>query len=429
MGSWGYSMIDRALAKTTLAVVACFSLANSAAAGGIERYGYDIDLLFDTSRYVMDGGVTYVMPGRKITNARDVNPRDGNLNSRPNSVSDGPTYGVPYIGFKIGVTDDVDCLADYSEPFGAHSNPGLDWAGANYNVEEEIRSHNYGLTCSYKFDLGPGQLRLIGGGFYQEVLGFKEQLVAPLPAPLSSLYSGMGRLELRDNGWGWRSGVAYEIPEYAMRASLVYNSQVKYDNLTGTVDLTGVPKFLYPTNPAVGAVTPVYGSATAPDSLELKLQTGIAPDWLAFGSATWTNWSTLQSVAFCPKSTRGVVACKPGGAAELSSLDLLYKDGWTLRAGLGHKFNAQWSGAVSLGWDQGTSHGYGLSSDTWTLGAGLSFAPTEHIEYRLAGAVGMLTSGKSGTVTSNGVTYGDDVTYSYGNDFVGVVSTAVKIKF
>lgn len=418
-----------AVAKAALVLLACCSFANASIAGGIERGGYDIDLLFDQSRYAFEGGVTFVLPDRKITNARDVNAADGDLNGRPHSVSDGPNFGVPYIGFKIGITDDVDCLADYSEPFGAHSSPGSNWAGANYDVSEKIYTHNYGLTCSYKFDAGPGQLRLIGGGFYQEVGGYKEELVAPLPASLSSVYSGMGRLDLSDHGWGWRSGVAYEIPEYAMRASLVYNSQVKYDGLSGTVDLTGVPKFVYPGNAAVGAVTPVYGSATAPDSLELKLQTGIAPDWLAFGSVKWTNWSTLQSVAFCPKSTRGVVACKPGSAAELSSLDLLYKDGWTLSGGIGHKFNKQWSGAVSLTWDQGTSQGYGMSSDTWTLGAGLSFAPTDHIEYRLAGAVGLLTSGKSGTVTSNGVTYGDDATYRYGNDFVGAISTSVKLKF
>jgi long-chain fatty acid transport protein len=419
----------RAVAKAALVLLACCSFGQAATAGGIERGGYDVDLLFDQSRYAFEAGITYVLPDRKLTGARDVDPRDGNLNNRPSSVKDSADFGVPYVGAKIGITDDVDCLADYSEPFGAHLRPGANWAGANYDVEEKIYSHNYGLTCSYKFDVGPGQLRLIGGGFYQEVGGSKEELVAPLPAPLSSVYSGMGRLDMSDHGWGWRSGVAYEIPEYAMRASLVYNSQVKYDGLSGTVDLTGVPGALFPGNAAVGAVTPVYGSATAPDSLELKLQTGIAPDWLAFGSVKWTNWSTLQSVAFCPTSTRGVIACKPGSAAELTSLDLLYKDGWTLSGGVGHKFNAQWSGAVSLTWDQGTSQGYGMSSDTWTLGAGLSFSPTEHIEYRLAGAVGLLTGGKSGTVTSNGVTYGDDVTYSYGRDFVGAISTSVKLKF
>ncbi|MGO6906805.1 outer membrane protein transport protein, partial [Rhizobium ruizarguesonis] len=232
---------------------------------------------------------------------------------------------------------------------------------------------------SYRFDVGPGQLRFIGGAFYQEVEGFKERLVSTVPL-LVGTGNGVGRLDLEDSGWGWRAGLAYEIPEYAMRASLVYNSRVKYDNLTGTVDLTQVTAPFAPLNGApYGRVTDVFGSAEAPDSLELKLQSGIAPDWLAFGSVKWTNWSVLQSVPFCPKSTKGLVACTSGGATELTSLDLLYQDGWTITGGVGHKFNEQWAGAVSLTWDRGTSLGYGAQTDSWTLGLGAAFTPTEHI--------------------------------------------------
>ena len=425
-------MSIRIALKGILALAIGSTAANAAFAGGLERGGYDIDLLFDKSRYAFEAGITYVMPDRKLTNVKDINPRDGALNAtKPDSVRDTENYAIPYFGAKIGINDDVDCLIDYSEPFGAHSNPGLNWAGANSDIETRVRTHNYATTCSYKFDAGPGQLRLIGGGFYQEVDGFKERLAAQFPAPLSSLYSGIGSLQISDQGWGWRTGVAYEIPEYAFRASLVYNSQVKYDNLSGTVDLTQVPYMpaLGLSDPHYGKVTPVYGSATAPDSLELKLQTGIAPGWLAFGSVKWTNWSTLQSIALCPTATRGVIACQAGGKAELTSLDLLYKDGWTLLGGIGHQFNDQWSGAVSLRWDEGTSQGYGVSSDTWTLGAGVSYKPTKQVELIFAGALGFMTSGHSGTVTSNGITYGDDVTYSYGNDVVGALSTSLKVTF
>lgn len=412
--------MNRWALKAGLPFVAFSLLANAALAGGIERGGYDIDQLFDTSRYTFESGVTYVMPDRKLKNAKDVNPADGDLNGRSHTAKGSSNYATPYIGFKVGVTDNVDCLADYSEPFGARSNPGLNWAGAQYAVTEKIYSHNYGLTCSYKFDVGPGQFRLIGGGFYQEVGGYKEELVFPFVASPAFPYDGTGRLDLAGHGWGWRTGLAYEIPEYAMRASLVYNSQVKYDNLAGTVDLTQLPG---------GSLVPVYGSATAPDSLELKLQSGIAPDWLAFGSVKWTNWSVLQSIPFCPKASRGLIACTAGGAAELTSLDLLYRDGWTVTGGVGHKFNDQWSGAVSLTWDRGTSQDYGIGTDTWTLGAGVAYSPTKNLEFKFAGALALMTSGHSKTVTSNGVTYGDDVTYSFGNDLAAALSTSMKIKF
>jgi long-chain fatty acid transport protein len=401
------------------------TLAQPSFAGGLDRGGYNIDQLFDTSQFSTQAGVIYVMPQRKLTNVRDTDPSDGNLNGRPHSADDTENYAIPYVGFKAGFGDSVNCLVDYSEPFGAHTNPGVNWAGANNNIETKITTHNYGGTCSYRFDMGPGQLSLIGGAFYQEVEGFKERLVAAIPA---SLGTGIGRLDLQDEGWGWRTGVAYEIPEYALRASLVYNSRVKYDNLTGTVDLTQVPSVVQAGNPFLGKVTNVFGSTEAPDSLELKVQSGIAPDWLAFGSLKWTNWSVLQSIALCPTSTRSV-SCTSGGATELTSLDLLYQDGWTVTGGVGHKFNDQWSGAVSLTWDRGTSHGYGAQTDSWTVGVGAAYNPTENIEWRLAGALGVLTSGSSGTLTENGVTYGDDVSYSFGNDLVAALSTSIKVKF
>ncbi|WP_326912847.1 OmpP1/FadL family transporter [Rhizobium johnstonii] len=426
-------MASRRFSKGVTSLVLLSSLASPSFAGGLERGGYNIDQLFDTSPFSFQSGVTYVTPQRKLKDVRDTDtstsPGGGNLNSRPNTADDSSNYTIPYIGFKAGFGDAIDCLVDYSEPFGGHTDPGLNWAGANNNIETEIKTRNYGGTCSYRFDVGPGQLRFIGGAFYQEVEGFKERLVSTVPL-LVGTGNGVGRLDLEDSGWGWRAGLAYEIPEYAMRASLVYNSRVKYDNLTGTVDLTQVTAPFAPLNGApYGRVTDVFGSAEAPDLLELKLQSGIAPDWLAFGSVKWTNWSVLQSVPFCPKSTKGLVACTSGGATELTSLDLLYQDGWTITGGVGHKFNEQWAGAVSLTWDRGTSQGYGAQTDSWTLGLGAAFTPTEHIEWRVAGAVGVLTSGSSGVVTQNGVTFGDDVSYSFDNDMVAALSTSLKIKF
>ncbi len=412
-------MASRVVSVGAVSLALLSSLAQPSLAGGLERGGYNIDQLFDASQFSVQSGVIYVMPQRKLKNVQDNTASGGNLSSRPNFADDTTNYAVPYLGLKGGVGD-VDCLLDYSEPFGAHTNPGVNWAGANNNVETKVESHNYGATCSYKFDVGPGQFRLIGGAFYQEIEGFQQKLVAVIPPPASAIYSGVGRLDIQDSSWGWRAGIAYEIPEYAMRASLVYNSRVKYDNLTGTVNLTQLP--VSGLNPYLGVITPVKGEAEAPDSLELKLQSGIAPDWLAFGSVKWTNWSVLQSVPFCP--TTG--ACPAGG---LTSLDLGYRDGWTVTGGVGHKFNDQWSGAVSLTWDRGTSDGYGAQTDTWMVGVGASYSPVENVEWRLAGALGVMTSGESGTIVKDGITYGDDVTYSFGNDLIAAISTSIKVKF
>ena len=70
-------------------------------------------------------------------------------------------------------------MRTYSQPWGVHTNPGADWVGANQNIETDISSEDYGLTCSYKFDVGKGHLRAIGGVSYQEVRGFKNVWSGP----------------------------------------------------------------------------------------------------------------------------------------------------------------------------------------------------------------------------------------------------------
>jgi long-chain fatty acid transport protein len=410
-----------------LAVAAIGILQSPAIAGGLERSGYNIDLLFDTSRFAAEATGTYIMPQRKLKNAKDSIAGPGaNLGTDlgyKDSAHDSENYWSPRIGFKAGLTDSLDCMIDYSQPYGAHTNPGARWAGANDNIETKVESDNYALTCSYRFDAGPGQMRVIGGTNYLQMDGFKERLlVAPeLLSGLGLSGSGVGRLDLKGDGWGWRAGVAYEIPEYAFRASLMYYSQVKLDDVSGSVDLTALPSVLGTPGLGIvsgaGTVIPVSGSTAMPDALELKLQSGIAPDWLAFGSVKWTDWSQLQRIPFY------------NSGVEITSLDLGYRDGWTVSGGIGHKFNEQWSGAVSVTWDRGTSQDFGTQTDSWIFGAGVAYAPTKNVEIRLGGVLGIMTSGSSGATTIDGVAAGDEASYEFGNDLVAALSTSLKVRF
>jgi long-chain fatty acid transport protein len=399
----------------------------SAMAGGLERGGYNIDLLFDQSRFAAEVTGTYVMPDRKLDNVVDTNPLDGRPGGKADGVADTPDYWVPRVGVKFGAYEAVDCMFDYSQPWGAHTNPGSNWAGANYDIETKVNSDNYAGTCSYRFQAGKGEMRVIGGAFYQELDGFQERLVQQLPAAFGS---GVGRLDLSADGWGWRAGVAYEIEEIAFRTSLVYNSEVKLDEITGTLDLTGIPGFLNPANPLLGRVTDVYGEAKMPQSVEFKVQSGIAPGWLAFGSVKWVDWSILQNVVFCPTSTKGVGNCSYYSPFRATSLDLLYRDGWTVQGGIGHRFSDQVSGAASITWDRGTSTGLGTQTDTWTFSAGASYTPNQNVEVRLGGALGILTSGSQEAILdANGEDYGNNVTYDFGNDLVSALSASLKVKF
>lgn len=194
------------LKRGVLALAAGILVASTAHAGGLERGGYNIDLLFDPSDYAAEATATYVNPQRDLNNVVDINPLNGTPGGAANGVRDTESYWVPRVGIKANVGEGFDCMADYSQPWGAHSKPGRNWAGANDNMETKVESDNYAATCSYKWDVGQGQFRVIGGVFYQEVGGFKERLVSP-SIPAAGL-SGVGRLDLEGTGWGWRTGVA-----------------------------------------------------------------------------------------------------------------------------------------------------------------------------------------------------------------------------
>ncbi|MCV3208735.1 OmpP1/FadL family transporter [Mesorhizobium sp. YC-39] len=401
----------------------CFSLAliGTVHAGGLERSGYNIDLLFDPSQVTGEVAGTYVMPDRTLNNVVDIDPSDGIGTTgfgggKTDGVHETEDYFSPRLGIKVGIGQHVDCMADYSEPWGAHSNPGFDWMGVNNNIETKIDSENYAATCSYKMDVGKGQLRFIGGVFYQEVSGFKLRQVAPA---FASVGNGTGLLELAGDGVGWRIGTAYEIPDIALRASLVYNSAVDLGDITGQVDLSQVN----------GQVIPVFGNQSMPQSVEFKLQSGIAPGWLAFGSIKWVDWSQLQLVSFCSRQIQGILPCTYEGVGFVTSLDLLYRDGWTVSGGIGHKFNEQWSGAITLTWDRGTTTGLSTQTDTWTVGGGASFTPSENVELRFGGAIGVMTSGEVGPEFNGTDISGDDVTYTFGNDLVTALAASVKVKW
>ncbi|EJN01612.1 OmpP1/FadL family transporter [Phyllobacterium sp. YR531] len=414
-------------------------LTGTALAGGLERGGYNYDLLFSEDRFASEAGVIYVMPNRKIKNARDTDQSDGlgangipQLGLGKTLLSETENYSIPRASIKIGITSDFDCLAQYSQPWGVHTKPGNEWVGVNENIETKISSDEYGLTCSYKFNVGGGQLRAIGGISYQEIEGFKERLVLS-PNVFRALDSrlvgfpgdGTGRLQLEGDGIGWRIGAAYEIPEIAFRASLIYNGEVDLGDVAGKLDLSELPPL--PINPLAGRVTNVFGTAALPQSIEFKLQSGIAPDWLAFGSVKWVDWSILNIVGFCAE---GTPACTPDKYA--TSLDLMFRDGWTVTGGVGHKFNDQWSGQVQVSWDRGTSTGLTTQTDTWLLSSGVSWSPNKNFEIRAGGAVGLLTSGSFGGVRdcdNRPGKCGTSVEYDFGDDFVSALSISGKLKF
>jgi long-chain fatty acid transport protein len=351
----------RGILKLASAAFAVTVAASAANAGGFSRGTADTELLYEDGNFNLRAGVTYVSASRKYSK----------VPFKPEFVGFDPykSYAIPSTAIKLNVTDDFRCAGTMTQPYGG----GQDWPvpyGASGKRSEEFTTTEWGMTCGYKFDLQKGRFWLLGGLFYED---FNYDL---------SAIGGAIKVNLGANDWGYRVGAAYEIPEIALRAQLMYRSGTEY-NATGSTTRLG------PTGTALdgpgglplNVTLPVAsGAGELPQSVELKLQSGVAPGWLVFGSVKWTDWSVLDTLDL-------VIA--PGVP---SANQYFWKDGWTVQAGVGHAFTEKLSGAASITWDRGVGTGWDGQSDTWTLGVGGSYKDDMGGETRLGVGLTYLTS-------------------------------------
>lgn len=342
------------LGATVLTIVA----ASAAQAGGFNRGTADTDILFEEGNAAARAGVTVVTPNR----GKDT------FNGQRASGFENPTYVIPSVAAKYKVNDAFSCALTYTTPFGGHSDytkfringvlVGFDptTAATTASSEQEFLAHEFGSTCSYGFDAGKGRFSLLGGLFYQS-LDF-EQWVGGPTRPF--------KFSLTDGQVGYRVGAAYEIKEIALRAQIMYRSGTDID-ASGDVSLT-----------ANGAsLGPATGWGKFPQSFEAKVQSGIAPGWLAYGSVKWTDWSVMDVITYHT----------PLNPVD-QTLNFFWRDGWTVTGGVAHAFTESFAGTASVTWDRGVGTGHDISTDTWTFGIGGSYKPNSNVEIR--GGLGLL---------------------------------------
>ncbi|MGB7431393.1 MAG: outer membrane protein transport protein [Ahrensia sp.] len=336
-------------------------------------------------------------------------------------------FVVPRLGWKMSVTDDAACLGTYSEPYGADANYGTNNAYSATAVSFGVATRDYGLTCSYRFDgpelgIGKSSFRIIGGVSYQELTGTQQRqsFLDFANAGINSIggitnTAGIGRFDVEGDSIGYRIGAAFEVPDIALRAVVLYHSKYDYD-LSGFQDNRGFGALIPGT-----ALVPITMQTEIPQAVEVKLQTGVAEGTLAFLNVKWQDWSQLGIIPIVGGRNPAT-----GGASNLS-FDPLYRDGWTVTAGVGKVINDFTNGSLSLTWDRGTSTTTGTQTDTWTMAAGVSINPNDNVEFRFGGALGLLTSGES--LPAVGGDPANNITYSFGNDVVSAVSGGLRVKF
>jgi long-chain fatty acid transport protein len=352
--------------KITVSALALGAMAGSAVAGGFSRGTADTDILFEKGNVATRMGVAIVAPSQDI------------VFGGTNIGSALDTFIIPSFAAKFQITDAAACAATFTTPFGGGTDyrntlpgvnpttvpPSVALAAATATVAQNFVTSEFGATCSYSITAGPGNFVFIGGLFYQH-LDFEQ------------IY-GLGalKLALNDGGVGYRVGAGYEIPEIALRGQLIYRSAVD-------VDATGSSSIV-----ANGTVFPftATGVGEFPQSVELKVQSGIAEGWLAYANVKWTDWSVFETLNYV--SANGVGAPTPG------SLNFFWRDGWTVNVGVAHKFNEQWAGTVNATWDRGVSTGYDINSTSWSLAAGGSYTPNDKTELRFGAQYSYIEGGE-----------------------------------
>lgn len=408
---------------------------SQAGAGGFSRGVADTDLIFEEGNFNMRAGVTIVMPrrGYDTLTIPEAGPGIPQFLGPPGTEvksTDGDytqSYAIPSLAVKFNLTNDMRCAGTYTQPFGADSEYGPQailfgqQADGTGTVREGFETNEFGLTCGYKFDLSKGRAWLLGGGFMQDFS--YSQTVEFLPGIVSADPGTTGTLSFNDKYRpGYRIGVAYEIPEIALRAQLMYRSAIDHSP-GGTSGDTFVVRFA---NGFSLPALPTAGSGTLPQSVELKVQSGIAPGWLAFGSVRWMDWSVLDKLDYT------ILGAPPpiGGPKEL---EYYYKDGWTVTGGIGHAFSETISGVVGLTWDRGVSTTEDTLSDSYTAAAGVSIKDKLGGEVRFGGAISYLTSASVSAETQpqlpGQVDPGSSFGFSVDGDWVYALSAGYKIQW
>ncbi|WP_171129193.1 MULTISPECIES: OmpP1/FadL family transporter [unclassified Ruegeria] len=293
--------------------------ATTAQAGGLDRSGQPITLIFEEGNYA-EFSVSRTNPdveGTDLTNQNPFGTPTGNVAQDFNQVG---------AGVKYQFNDQFSAALIYDQPFGSDisyptpsGNPTQPGSLLLGGTEAFAESDSYTALLRYKFD---PNWSVHGGVRYQQVEG-NIQLQGLAYGP----FSGYGIDLDREGGFGWVLGAAYEIPDIALRVALTYQSKISFDFDTTEssplfpVTLTGTQE------------------VETPQSVNLDFQTGVAQDTLLFGSVRWADHSQTQL---------STTAVGPLPSVELIDLN----NSFTFNLGLAHRFNENWAASVNLGYEE-----------------------------------------------------------------------------
>lgn len=270
--------------------------ANAAAAGGLDRSGQPVTLIFHSGSFL------------ELSFGAAMPQISGTLAGGLDSGAVVPSYISYGFAMKTDLSNRLSLGITVDQPFGAvidYADPIYPLGGSTANV----RSSSVTFLGRYKINNN----FFVHGGL-REVSASGDVAIAQFGLPVyQATFASATDL-------GYVIGAAYEKPEIALRMALTYSSATTHPMNT---TVSGAP---------AGATT-----IELPQSVNLDFQTGISVDTLLFGSVRWADWTA--TAINTPLYTDNPL--------------LSYaNDVVTYSVGLGHRFSDSFSGAVMIGYEK-----------------------------------------------------------------------------
>ncbi|WP_335984891.1 OmpP1/FadL family transporter [Acinetobacter haemolyticus] len=347
-------------------------------AAALDRSGQSIAPFLQPGNY-FEAGISVLDP--------DVSGKDTSQNDTGDMAN---YYYSPNAALKLQATEHFSIGLIYDQPYGANAQ----YSGKNNFVENRPLPFKDGTSVTVKtenlnllFGYQPSQnWKLYAGAVYQTL-----DANVLLRGVSYSAYSGYDFKTGRDEAVGWLAGVAYQIPEIALKTSLTYRAKIKHEMnayekhaIAGLTGNAGFDALLNNINNSQGET-----EITTPQSINLDFQTGIMADTVAFANLRWVNWKdfAIRPYKFGAASILPPIVASTG---KKDGFDLVAytEDQYSITTGVGRKLNDQWAGNVSVGWDSGAGNPVttlGPTEGYWNVGVGVQYSPAPN--YFIAGGV------------------------------------------
>lgn len=354
-------------------------------AAALDRSGQSIAPFLQPGNY-FEAGISVLDP--------DVSGKDTSQNDTGDMAN---YYYSPNAALKLQATEHFSIGLIYDQPYGANAQ----YSGKNNFVENRpvpfkggtsvtVDTEDLNLILGYQ----PNQnWNIYAGAVYQTL-----NSTVLLRGTSYSAYNGYDFKTGRDEAVGWLVGVAYQIPEIALKTSLTYRAKITHEmnayEKHGAAGMTGSAAF----DAALNNINNTQGNPTeitTPQSVNLDFQTGVMANTVAFANLRWVNWKdfSIRPYKFGAASVLAPVVNKTG---KKDGFDLVAytEDQYSINAGVGRKINDHWAGNVSVGWDSGAGNPVttlGPTEGYWNVGVGVQYSPAPN--YFIAGGVKYLWLG------------------------------------